>query len=159
MFKILLATDGSSYSFKAADYVAEMFHNRGDAEITVLYVEELNPMLLSPTSAASMPPMPIPSSQVRDALVAIGEHLEKERTAVLEATAGRFVGFGGRVGSRSAQGKPGDTICDIAERENFNLVVVGSSGKGRVSRAFLGSVSYKVVNQARVPVLVVRGKE
>ncbi|MBI4287522.1 MAG: universal stress protein [Chloroflexi bacterium] len=159
MFRILLATDGSAFSLRAAEYVAKMFHNKHDAEVSVLYVEEINPMLLSPTSAASLPPMPIPPAQVTDALVSIKEHMERERTAALEATTGRFVGFGGGVSSRSAQGKPGDVICDIGERENFDLIVVGSSGKGRVSRAFLGSVSYRVVNQARVPVLVVRGKD
>lgn len=159
MLKILLATDGSAFSFRAAEFVVNLFRTRADAHVTVLYVEEMPTMLLSPTSVTSLPPMPIPPAQVADALASINERMERERNATLEATMERFVAFGNRASTRSALGKPGDVICDIAEQEKFDLVVVGSSGKGRVSRALLGSVSYKVVNQSRVPVLVVRGAE
>ena len=156
MFKVLLATDGSAFSLRAAEYVSSLFRNRADVEVTVLYVEEISPTLLSPTSAASLPPMPVPPTQVTDALVHIREQLESERNTILEATMERFVAFGQRATSRAALGKAADTICDTAEKENFDLVVVGSSGKGRVTRALLGSVSYKVVHQAKVRVLIVR---
>lgn len=159
MFKVLMATDGSGYSMRGADYIANMFRHRTDVEITVLYVEEVSPMLLSPTSAASLPPMPIPPEQVTEALIHIREQMERERTTIVEAAMERFTSFGKRATSRSAEGKAADIICDIADKENFDLVVVGSSGKGLMKRALLGSVSYKVVHQCKVPVLVVREKE
>ncbi|MCL6443965.1 MAG: universal stress protein [Alicyclobacillus sp.] len=48
-------------------------------------------------------------------------------------------------------------ICDLASRENVDLIIVGSHGKGSVKRALLGSVSQAVVHHAGRPVLVVRG--
>ena len=151
-----MATDGSGFSFRAADYISNMFRHRTDVEVTVLYVEEINPMLLSPTSAASLPPMPVPPDDVTNALINIKERMEKERNTILEATMERFTSLGKMANSRSEQGKPADVICDIADREKFDLVVVGSSGKGVMTRALLGSVSYKVVHQSKTPVLVVR---
>ena len=159
MFKVLLATDGSGFSLRAADYVANMFRHRADLEVIVLYVEEVNSMLLSPTSAASMPQMPILPDQVTEALSTIQEHMEKERTTILASTMERFASLGKRATSRSQMGKPADIICEIADQENVDLVVVGSSGKGVMKRALLGSVSYKVVHQAKVPVLIVREKD
>lgn len=158
MTKILLATDGSSFSLRAADYVANLFRDRDGAEVTVLYVEDIHPMLLSPIASASLPDAPIPTAQINETMQAIKEQMERERKTILESTMERFATFGERAASRAAEGKAGDVICDIAEQENFDLVVVGSSGKGRVKRALLGSVSYKVVNHVKASVLVVRGK-
>ena len=156
MFKVLMATDGSGFSLRAADYISNMFRHRTDLEVTVLYVEEINPMLLSPTSAASLPPMPVPPDEVTNALINIKERMEKERNTILESAMERFTSLGKRANSRSEQGKAADVICDIADREKFDLVVVGSSGKGVMTRALLGSVSYKVVHQSKAPVLIVR---
>jgi nucleotide-binding universal stress UspA family protein len=47
-------------------------------------------------------------------------------------------------------------ICDVAEREAVDFVVVGSRGLGDVQRLMLGSVSDYVVHHAAAPVLVVR---
>lgn len=156
MFKVLLATDGSAFSLRAAEYVAKLVRHRDDVQIAVLYVEEVSPLFLSPTSAASLPGAPIPPDQVTGALVAIREQMDREKNTALEATMERFVAFGKRASSQAAQGKAADVICDIAGRDKYDLVVLGSSGKGRVSRALLGSVSHKVVNLCKVPVLVVR---
>lgn len=42
----------------------------------------------------------------------------------------------------------------LGEAEEANLLVVGSHGRGPVRRAFLGSVSHAVLNQANCPVAV-----
>ncbi|MEB3372121.1 universal stress protein [Saccharopolyspora mangrovi] len=42
----------------------------------------------------------------------------------------------------------------LGEAKNANLLVVGSHGRGAVRRAFLGSVSHAVLNQASCPVAV-----
>lgn len=48
-------------------------------------------------------------------------------------------------------------ILTEAERCGASLIVVGSHGRSAVERLFLGSVSSKVLRQAKVPALVVRG--
>jgi universal stress protein F len=53
-------------------------------------------------------------------------------------------------------GSPWQAICDTAEREKVDLIVVGSHGYSAVDR-LLGTTAAKVVNHATRSVLVVRG--
>ena len=56
---------------------------------------------------------------------------------------------------RVEAGFPAEAIADLADRENAELVVVGSRGQGAFKAAFLGSVSNELIGIARCPVLVV----
>ena len=52
---------------------------------------------------------------------------------------------------------PARALRNIAEHENFDLVVVGSRGLGSTASILLGSVSRRVVANAKCNVLVVKG--
>lgn len=52
--------------------------------------------------------------------------------------------------------KPGEAIIAEAEKQNVNLIIMGTRGLGKIRRTFLGSVSDYVVQHARCPVVVVR---
>jgi nucleotide-binding universal stress UspA family protein len=54
------------------------------------------------------------------------------------------------------QGDPVETIADYAGEYGVDLVVMGTHGRGGVSRMLLGSVTERVVRTAPVPVLTVR---
>ena len=56
------------------------------------------------------------------------------------------------------EGEAGDAIVAAADSECADLIVVGSHGRGGVSRFFIGSVSDFVVRHAHCPVMVVRGR-
>ena len=56
------------------------------------------------------------------------------------------------------EGNPGNEIVDFAEKNNIDLIVVGTLGKTGIERFLLGSVAEKVVKHSKKPVLVVRGK-
>lgn len=56
------------------------------------------------------------------------------------------------------EGHPAEKILDFAEKNAVDMIVVGSLGRNNVERFLLGSVSEKVVRNAKVPVLVVHGK-
>jgi nucleotide-binding universal stress UspA family protein len=51
---------------------------------------------------------------------------------------------------------PSRALVDIAQNENFNLIVVGSRGLGSAAAFLLGSVSKQVVSKASCDVLVVK---
>jgi nucleotide-binding universal stress UspA family protein len=51
---------------------------------------------------------------------------------------------------------PGHEIARLARPGRFDLVILGSHGRGAVGSAVLGSVAQKVLAQTRTPVLVVR---
>ena len=53
----------------------------------------------------------------------------------------------------------GETIAEEAERWSADLIVVGTHGRRRVGRMFLGSGAEQIIRLAPVPVLVVRSPE
>lgn len=56
-------------------------------------------------------------------------------------------------------GPAGFEIVKAIERENIDLVVIGTHGRQGLSRVFLGSVAEKVVRGSSVPVLTVRAAD
>ncbi len=51
-------------------------------------------------------------------------------------------------------GEPGEAICDLAASLPASVVVIGTSGRGGLRRAVMGSTSDHIVRHARCPVLV-----
>jgi len=47
-------------------------------------------------------------------------------------------------------------ILNAARDLGCDLIVLGSHGRGAMERMFLGSVASKIVNSAKVPVLITR---
>lgn len=78
-----------------------------------------------------------------------------EMTATVEEAA---KAAGVKVEFITLRGHPAEKILDFAEKNAVDMIVVGSLGKNDVERFLLGSVSEKVVRNAKVPVLVVHGK-
>jgi nucleotide-binding universal stress UspA family protein len=55
------------------------------------------------------------------------------------------------------EGDPAESVLEAASAEGVDVIVLGSHGRGRIGRLILGSVSTRVTDGARCPVLVVRG--
>jgi len=53
-------------------------------------------------------------------------------------------------------GHPAEQILQEVEQGGYDLVVIGARGRSRLTRFLLGSVSYRVLEHAAIPVLVVR---
>lgn len=53
-------------------------------------------------------------------------------------------------------GHPVEQILKEAEAGDYDLIVMGSHGKGNLADAMIGNVSRRVVRRARIPVLMVR---
>ena len=58
---------------------------------------------------------------------------------------------------RVDEGLPADSIRRVASDSGADLIVMGTHGRSGVSRLILGSVTERVLREAQVPVLVVRG--
>ena len=60
------------------------------------------------------------------------------------------------VSKKLLRGRAADKIIETANEGNFDLIVVGSRGLGGIKEIFLGSVSDRVADEARCPVLIVK---
>ena len=130
--KILLPTDGSTHSLKAAEYAAEI-SKQFDSETHILNV--------------------ITKSIIRISR----KREEKSSVQALEETKDVFDRRSIKVIVRKlVRGNPAEIICKIAEEEGFDLIVIGSRGLSGMKAFFLGGVSDKVSRHAICPVLIVR---
>ena len=55
-----------------------------------------------------------------------------------------------------ASGEPASTLIDIARRHGCDAIIMGARGLGVFRSALLGSVSQRVVQEAPVPVTIVK---
>ena len=149
MFKILLATDGSSYILRAAEYIAKLGQRIADAQVTVFYVKDLSLPLLGLMDEAALTALPDGATMQRQVEEAAAVAALKDTETVLEKS-------GRPVTTRSEWGQPATVIADIAQKEGFDLIVMGSRGQGQFAGILLGSVSDRVVHQSRVAALIVR---
>ncbi len=53
-------------------------------------------------------------------------------------------------------GNPAEKITQVAKDGNYDLIVIGSRGRGAGKEMFLGSVSNHVLHKATMPVMVVK---
>jgi len=55
-------------------------------------------------------------------------------------------------------GNVSDEICAMAEKEKFDIIIMGTHGTSGVKEFFAGSNAYKVVNHSECPVLTIQKK-
>lgn len=61
------------------------------------------------------------------------------------------------IGERIVSGDPRERIVSMAERDGFDLIVLGTHGRTGRPRSLAGSVAESVVRTAACPVVTVRG--
>lgn len=146
MRKVLLATDGSPSSIRAARVISRLFGSQADVLVDVLFVAAVN----GPVNVTDLyghrvaPDIPV------DVLV------QEMATPVFTETLHALAVPRTRVRTRLRIGSPGEEIIDLTREEEYDMLVVGSRGLSQVKEIFLGSVSQKVLHGALCPVLVVR---
>lgn len=144
--RILIGYDGSDCAEAALDDLtrAGLPHR---AETLVFGVVEL---WLPPPHPESYLLLPDPSQEpvVEEANRLALRAVERLKTNFPEWT----------VNAKVERGSPASAILDFAEDWQPDLIVVGSHGRSAVGRLVLGSVSQKVVTEARCSARVARGK-
>lgn len=142
--KILLATDGSKCSNIAAEHAIRIAE-QNNAKLIVLTVTETYPLEKLPVEDLTRKVIQFFKEESEKALQDVKDMIEEKGSPI------NFT-------LKNVEGKAADSILQVAEDEDVDLIVVGFSGKHALERFVLGSVSEKVVRNARVPVLVVRSR-
>jgi len=138
MYTILVALDGSEHSLRAARYAARRAQGI-PCKIHLLHVEK-------PAMAWEVGPV----SSIETVSAARGA----ESGDALDAGARQFGPTTG-VEKHAVTGEPAAAIVEQAAKLAADEIVIGSRGLRPLDAALLGSVAYKVLHDARIPVVVV----
>jgi nucleotide-binding universal stress UspA family protein len=83
------------------------------------------------------------------------EQAEANARRYLERTAASLRSLGMPVRSLVEGSRPATAILDVAEREQVDLIMLSTHGRGGMDRLMLGSVADRVVHHSRCPVLLI----
>jgi nucleotide-binding universal stress UspA family protein len=133
--KILLGIDGSEDSYKAASFTAELAERLG-ASVTLIYIA---------SDKSTVGFIAKPTYTTGDNVLA-GDRFSRPISYLKE----RNVPFDTLV----ELGDPADVILRIAT-EGYDAIVVGTRGLTGFREMVMGSVSQKIVQNSKIPVLVV----
>ena len=136
--KILVPTDGSEFAKKAQRHALFLSKVSG-AEILAVSVTENN--------FISGLPLEDEVYQLDQVLKERSEENLKEFDKINEDDL--------KITHIIREGSPARVILEVAQEEDVDLIVMGSSGKSGFDRFIMGSVADKVVNSAKCAVLVV----
>lgn len=139
--KILVPVDGSPYTQRMLSYLAAHPDWLGPAHAyTVVHVVAPIP----PHAASALDKATVKAyydDEADKVFAPIREFMQRQQ---LPAS---FV---------SKPGHVGDVLTEMADKEGFDLIIMGSHGQSALSRLVLGSVASKVLAHGSVPVLIVR---
>ena len=136
--KILVPTDGSEFAKKAQKH-ALFLANASGAEIIAVSVTENN----------FVNGLPL------DEEIKLLNDMLKERSEENLSEFDKINEYDVKINHVIREGSPAKVILEVANEEDIDLIVMGSSGKSGFDRFIMGSVADKVVNSAKCAVLVV----
>jgi nucleotide-binding universal stress UspA family protein len=140
--KILVATDGSKHAEKAMDYAIALAEAFGTELIVLSVVEKAQLERLEPYAKESIQEIEEKMKLKAKQLVDEGERKAKSKNI--------------RVTKYVLEGDPAEIVCDQAEREGVDLIVVGTRGSTGVQRVAVGSHAIRIIRWSKRPVLIAR---
>jgi nucleotide-binding universal stress UspA family protein len=154
MFRhILVATDGSELSLKAASLAGDLARSVG-ARLSIVKV--LDEQSVVPMAWAGIQ-SPVGGASEDNSVEDIRGQLEADaRQNDLKKTAEAAGNLSSAPELACVWGHPASEICDVAQQGNVDLIVIGSHGRTGIKSALLGSVSHAVANRAPCAVMITR---
>ncbi len=142
--KILVAIDGSAASIKAVGIARKMIEEGSAKEVTLLHVVVNHNEVMLVNGMY----MPLDYPQLYNELnEAAKKVLESAKTTLGPDIPANLL---------LESGPPAEIICKLAEKENFDLILIGNRGLNRLQRLLLGSISSKVTTLSHCSVMVVK---
>jgi len=145
--KILVAIDGSPQSDKAAEEAVRMAYGNRSQFKSCVYAMLVLPNSPTSTYTDFVPTAPVTETEkwdeLRQRIFYVVEKCASENDVPLEMIV--------------EYGEPAEKLIEFAKREQMDVIVIGSSGKGFLHRKIRGSVSHRVASTAGCSVYIVRG--
>ena len=138
--KILVATMGE-YMDEIIEHTLDTIHGK-ETEVIGLYVVDTSVPFLTPKKVKEM---------MTEELTERGNEILNKMEQRFKSTSYNLINFHKLL----LEGDPAEEIVKTAEKEEVNLIILGS-GKTRIDKRLLGSVSEKVIHSAPCTVLLVR---
>jgi nucleotide-binding universal stress UspA family protein len=143
MMKILVPVDGSKHSEEALKIAADYAKTKGDNICLINVVPVIEGIDLEISASER--------EKLKESMVKKSDYVVQQACGILAgedviATCRHVV----------ASSSVADAIIDYAEKENIDLIIIGSRGLGKSSRYKMGSVASKVVKHAPCSVYVVK---
>ncbi len=139
--KILVPIDGSENSIRALRHALYLGSNLS-SKLIVLHISEIPPMVY----VQSQKIIDSINNTITEEAKKIFEHVDLEAQnckAVYETVALR--------------GNPiASVIIEYADKNDIDIIVIGSRGRGKVKTAISGSVAHEVFYHTKKPLLIVR---
>ncbi len=136
--RILFATDFSEASQRAFPYAVAMARRYG-SKVLIVHA-------LAPEPREFIPLDPTPHEIDRRWLQAEQQMADAAKDARVKGIAHRFI---------LEQGPVWDVLASVIQREDIDMLVVGTHGRGGVRKLVLGSVAEEVLRRAPCPVLTI----
>ena len=153
---VVVASDGSDHALAAVKKAAELVKDDAGAKLHLVFVTtHPNAQLPANFNSASFDPQQYLLS-VEDIMNLYNKTIEEETEKVREGIGSVLDDLGDRAAIEVIPGyTPAADILSYAEKVDADLIVMGSRGLGAI-RGVLGSVSYAVLREAPMPVLVIK---
>ena len=138
--KILLPTDGSKHAEKTLQYAIDLAKALG-ASVEVMYAYQ-----------------PVNSLRKRASMM-LEEYrhaMEEDAKEIVTEVAERLKQEGLNVTASVVEGPAAEAILRAADELSPDVIIMGSRGEGGFANVLLGGVAERVIQHAKVPVLVVK---
>ena len=140
---ILVALDGSECSHKALDMAVRLEKEQG-ARCTVCTVVDVVRAATSMTFA---------TGDLFNQWIAT---LNEDARQIESEAVAKYADAGVAIETKVLEGYPSSALLDVAKNKKADLIVMGSHGRTGLKRLWLGSVAESVVQEATIPILIVR---
>jgi nucleotide-binding universal stress UspA family protein len=141
--KILVPVDGSEISYRALD-AGLFFSEKLGSNITVMHIME------------DIPVTHIESQKLLNDMLEISAACTQQGQDILSKCSETAKNKGLIVNTILLKGNPASIILDFCRNGNYDVIIMGNRGMGKIREIILGSVSSKIIHNSSCPVLSIK---